>query len=308
MRILPLLSLLLLASALAAAAQISVEVLLDQDQYLRDESLPVKVRVTNRAGQTLQLGKDNDWLAFAVESLEGDVVSKLAEVPVTGEFILESARMATRQVDLTPCFDLSQVGRYTVTATIRIKEWNEEVSSKPKGFEIVRGTKLWQQDFGVPATDGAPEARRYTLQQASYRKQLKLYVRLTDLSENRVFRLFPLGPLVSFSQPEAQLDKASHLHVLFQTGARSFLFHVVNPEGDLVLRQTYEYTETRPTLRSNDEGHIYVAGGVRRLAASDLPPSLTSNPASVTTAPGPASTTNQPGPVAPKKNAKSPKK
>jgi len=156
MRILPLLSLLLLlASALAAAAQISVEVLLDQDQFLRDEALPVKVRVTNRAGQTLQLGKDNDWLALAVESLDGAVVSKLAEVPVTGEFTLESARMATRQVDLTPCFDLSQVGRYTVTATIRIKQWNEEVSSKPKEFEIVRGTKLWQQDFGVPAADGA---------------------------------------------------------------------------------------------------------------------------------------------------------
>jgi len=301
-------SLLLFASALAAAAQISVEIVLDQDQYLRDESLPVKVRVTNHSGQALQLGKDNDWLAFAVESLEGAVVSKLADVPVTGEFSLESARMATRQVDLTPCFDLSQVGRYTVTATIRIKEWNEEVASKPKGFEIVRGTKLWQQDFGVPASDAAPEVRRYTLQQASYRKQLKLYLRLTDRSENRVFRVFPLGPLVSFSQPEAQLDKASNLHVLFQTGARSFLFHVVNPEGELVLRQTYEYTETRPTLRSNDEGHIYVAGGVRRLAASDLPPSLTSNPASVTTAPGPASTTNQPGPVAPKKNAKSPKK
>src|SRR6266542_1288348 len=308
MRILPLMSLLLFASALAAAAQISVEIVLDQDQYLRDEPLPVKVRVTNHSGQALQLGKDNDWLAFAVESLEGAVVSKLADVPVTGEFSLESARMATRQVDLTPCFDLSQVGRYTVTATMRIKEWNEEVSSKPKGFEIVRGTKLWQQDFGVPASDAAPEVRRYTLQQASYRKQLKIYLRLTDRSENRVFRVFPLGPLVSFSQPEAQLDKASTLHVLFQTGARSFLFHVINPEGELVLRQTYEYTETRPRLRSNGEGNIYVAGGVRRLTASDLPMSLTSHPAAVPTAPGSASTTNQPGPVVPKQDAKPPKK
>src|SRR5438034_11774372 len=125
MRTFPAPVMLFLAWALRATGQITVEVVLDQDQFLRDEPLPVKVRVTNHAGQTLQLGKDNDWLAFAVESLDGTVVSKLAEVPVTGEFILESARMATRLVDLTPCYDLSQVGRYTVTATIRIKEWNE---------------------------------------------------------------------------------------------------------------------------------------------------------------------------------------
>src|SRR2546425_2018439 len=151
MRILPLTLVLLLASALLAAGQISIEVLIDQDQFLRDESLPVKVRITNRAGQTLHLGQDNEWLGFAVESLDGAVVSKLADVPVTGEFTLESAQTATRQVDLMPCFEVSQAGRYTVTATVKVKQWNEEISSKPRGFEIVRGTKLWEQAFGVPA-------------------------------------------------------------------------------------------------------------------------------------------------------------
>jgi len=149
---------------------------------------------------------------------------------------------------------------------------------------------------------------RYALQQASYRRQLKLYLRLTDVSENRVFRVFPIGPLVSFSQPEAQLDKASYLHVLFQTGARSFLFHVINPEGEVVLRQSYDYTETRPTLRANPEGRIYVGGGARHLTATDIPPSLTSNLAVPPPGPDSPLSTNKAGEVITKKDGKTPKK
>jgi hypothetical protein len=285
----------LLATVFAAVAQVSVEVVLDQDQFLRDEALPVKVRVTNRSGQAIELGKDNEWLSFAVESLEGKVVNKLSAPDVTGEFKLESARVATRQVDLEPSYDLGEPGRYSVTATVKIRAWNEEVSSVPRPFQIVRGTKLWEQEFGVPGTTGTPDARKYILQQANYQKSLKLYLRVADMSDNVVYRVFPLGQLVSFSQPEAQIDKSSCLHVLFQTGARSFLFQVVSPDGNLVLRQTFDYADRRPALRADAEGRVFVAGGLRRLAASDLPPSSTSDPSAPRSSPVlPAAETNSP--------------
>jgi hypothetical protein len=162
--------------------------------------------------------------------MQGHVLSRLSEVPVKGEFALESAEMATRLVDLMPHFEFGQPGRYQVTATVRIAAWNAETTSKAKNFEIVRGTKLWEQEFGLPAESGAPEVRKYALQQANYRKQLQLYVRLTDSNENRVFGMLPLGPLVSFSRPEAQIDKTSHFHVLFQTGARSFVYTMLDPQ------------------------------------------------------------------------------
>src|SRR4030095_17016010 len=161
-------------------AQVTVEVVLDQDQYLRDESLPVKVRITNRSGQTLHLGTEPDWLTFSIEGVEGARAAKLTEVPVPGEFSLESSLMADRLVDLMPYFDLSRPGRYLVTAVLKIKQWNEELGSPPKTFDIIRGAKIWEQEFGVPAKEGQPEVRKYALQQANYMKQLKLYLRLTD--------------------------------------------------------------------------------------------------------------------------------
>ena len=306
MRISPLLAAVLLSAVPAAWGQISVDVDVEQDQFLRDEGLPVQVRVTNRSGQALPLGREDDWLAFAVESLDGAVVTKLGPVPVTGEFSLASGSVAKQQVDLVPCYDLSQPGRYQVTATVRIKEWDKEFVSRPHPFEVVRGTKLWEQEFGVPTPGGAPETRKYILQQANYRKRLKLYVRVADSSDQRVFRVFPCGPLVSFNQPEAQVDKSGYLHVLFQTGAHTFLFCVVGPEGELVLRHTYDYTATRPTLRPNEEGRIFVSGGARHPTSADIPPSLTSAaPQPGGPAPG-AAPTNVP--AEPPKNDQAPKK
>src|SRR5258705_6740452 len=264
-----------LLAAASGRAQVLVEVVLDQERYLRDESLPVKVRITNRSGQALKLGREEDWLSFALESREGHNAPLLSDIPVKEEFTLPASMVATRRVDIAPYYNLSMPGRYTVTATVRIPEWNEEVASKAKVFEIVHGANLWEQLVGVPSDNAAaPDVRKYILQQA-HMKHLTLYVRVTDQNENKTYRLMPIGTLVSFSRPEPQVDKESNLHLLFQTGARSFSYSIITPKGDLILRQRYEYTRTRPVLRSGEDGRIYVAGGQRSFAADDLPPPIT---------------------------------
>jgi len=269
----------LLASVFCSAAQVSVEVVLDREQFLLNESLPVKVRIINHSGQLLHLGEQKNWLTFTIESRDGHIVTSLGDLPPTGDLSVESSMVAHRTLDLMPYYDLSKPGSYTVTASVNIKQWNEQVVSKAKPFDISRGSKLWEQEFGVPVASGSlPEARKYTLQQDNYGKRLMLYVRLTDLNENRVFKVFPAGPLVSFNRPEAQIDRLSNLHLLFQTGARSFLYEVISPDGDMLIRQTHDYTATRPVLRSGEDGKTFVAGGIRRPTANDLP--IPSAPAS----------------------------
>ena len=157
MRILSLTLVAFLASLPGATGQVTVEVLLDQKQFLRDEAVLAKVRVTNRSGQTLRLGDDAEWLSFSVEGTEGARAMQISDPPVAGAFTLESARMATRTVNLTPHFDLSQLGRYTVTATVKVKEWAGELSSGPRPLEIVRGLKVWEQEFGVPGGSGGTD-------------------------------------------------------------------------------------------------------------------------------------------------------
>ena len=117
----------------------------------------------------------------------------------------------------------------------------------------------------------SPEVRRYALEQANYlRSQLRLYLRLTD-ADGHVMKVFPLGPMVSFGNPEHQIDKESQLHVLYQNGARAFNYTVVDPNGEIVVRQTHDYVSTRPRLQLNEAGKVVVVGGSRRITASDVP-------------------------------------
>lgn len=251
-------------------AQVSVEVKLDQEQFLPGEPVLIAVRITNLSGQTLRLGETSDWLAISVESRDGFIVAKNADVPVIGPFVLQSAQVATKRIELTPYFDLNKPGRYSVIATVQIREWGEAFSSKPASFDIVEGAKLWEREYGVPSTNGPPEVRKYMLQQVNYLKQIKLYVRVMDAQSSRVYRVLCLGPIVSFGTPYPALDRQSNLHVLFQSGARTFLYCVVNPDGQLLKRETYEYAGTRPRLMANAEGEVTVVGGVRRNELREL--------------------------------------
>jgi hypothetical protein len=83
--------------------------------------------------------------------------------------------------------------------------------------------------------------------------------------------VFAIGPMVSFGRPEPQIDRASNLHVMHQDGASSFSYTVFNSQGDLLTRQTYDYIESRPRLRLDDDGNVSVVGGTRRVAANDFP-------------------------------------
>jgi hypothetical protein len=265
----------LVAGSVALMAQITVEVSLDQEQYLAGEQMIAAVKITNFSGRTLRLGADSSWLKFAVEADSGRAVERLSDPAVLEEFDLPSSSKGTRRADLAPCFDLTHPGRYRVTATLRVPPGDTEILSKPQALNVISGARVWEQLFGLPQAS-APnaadtEVRKYILLATTSQKQSRLYVRITDEREARLFRVFPLGPLISFSRPEAQVDKNGQLHVLFQTGARAFGYSVVRPDGELQVREIYQYSTSRPSLRADAEGTITVAGGVRMFTAADLP-------------------------------------
>jgi len=107
------------------------------------------------------------------------------------------------------------------------------------------------------------------LQQANYLKgKLRLYLRVMDGSGSKVFRVIPIGGILSFSRPEPQIDKHSNLHLLYQNWAHSSSYTVFNPNGELLERETYDYSDSRPRLQVDEQGRISVVGGVRRITSN----------------------------------------
>lgn len=236
-----------------------------------DEALPIKVRITNLSGQPIQLGHDPDWLNFQIQFEEPNATLHTAQIPANDPYTLQSAKTVVRQINLMPYFRFNRVGQYSISATIRIKNWDQDFTSAPKVIQIGSGFSLWEQEFGVPTTNSAPDMRKYTLLQANNANRLMLYFRLTDASETHIYRVFPIGQLVSFSKPEAQLDKDSNLHVLSQFGPRSFIYMVLTPQGEIQTRQCYDYSDTRPVLRPKND-KVVVTGGIRHITDEDIPP------------------------------------
>lgn len=270
-----LLALSLFAAAPALRAQVTVELVYEQEHYLADEPFVVGIRIKNFAGQTLHLGQDPDWVKFNIQGNNNYVVPKVGDVPVTGEFEVESATAVTRRVDLAPYFQLNRPGHYKVSATVALREINKVVTTAPRTFDISSGTKIWEQEFGVPGTGEngkSPEVRKYAVIHTTYQNHPRLYVRLSDPVDPRRVRVFSLGGSLNFSKPEMQVDKHSQLHLLNQYGSKSFNYCVVSPDGELLTHHTYDYTnETRPALSVDKKGEIVVAGGVRRITTADVP-------------------------------------
>jgi len=212
-------------------------------------------------------------LNFTVTKRDGTVARRLGLVPVMDPFALQSSQSKDRVVDLMPYYDL-EPGRYQVVATVNIRAWNNQFSSKASAFEVVKGVKIWEQTVGIPqgeAVPAPPELRRYVLLQARYLKRMYLYARVTGPADNKVYRVFPLGEIVNFVPVDHRVDRQSQLHVLFQDGARSFNYSVVDPDGRLLKRQRYDYFQSRPSLDGDEDGRVKVAGGIRRMVSTDYP-------------------------------------
>jgi hypothetical protein len=266
-------------AVLKTAAQVAVEIKFDQEQYLPNEPLVAHVKVRNDSGQTLHLAESETWLTFVVEGTEGTQFVRQRRMPKVKDqpFDLESSKTASINVDLAPCWELTKTARYKVTATVFVPAFNEKFASAAKPFLIGSGSQMWEQAFGVPpevspvGADGRPEVRKYKLVQTNPGAEAKMFVRVTDKFDEDM-RVIQIGPLVSFSRPEPQVDRWCNLHVLYQTGAKAFLYTMINCDGMVIARERHDQTDTRPTLRVNQEGRISVAGGIRRYTNDDLPP------------------------------------
>jgi hypothetical protein len=270
-------------SSISATAQVKVEITAEQDTFLPGEPLTAITRISNRTGQPLRFGSAEDWLTFTVEASPGGPVQKLSDPVVKGEFTLPSGSRATKRVDLSPYFSLTQPGRYLVSASVKVPGWNQESPSQPFFFNVIEGSHLWEQEFGVPgSSDGStpPEVRKYILQQANYLKnKLRLYVRITDSTGARVFKTIPVGTVLTFSRPQPEIDDQNNLHLLYQSWAHTFAYFVYSPNGDLLKSAMYDYIGERPRIARDPKGHLTVVGGILRDPAKQVEPDsiLTTN-------------------------------
>ncbi len=249
-----------------------------QTLYLPGETIELDIAIRNLSGGPLVFSANEEWLEINVVSVvkqsgEGVTLQRLKPVFVNESFILGNSLAAKSRVEISQCFDLTRPGRYKVSGSANYRGARAAAEAEPIIIQITSGAKIWEQEFGVrvPDSEAPPETRKYQIQRLTNLKDMRLYATVTDAGEANILRQVRLGRTAANDTPLAKLDRLSYLHVLHQSDARLFTHTVLNPDGDLLRRETFESSGPRPMLRQEEDGRVVVFNGVLRPRADDLP-------------------------------------
>jgi len=265
----------LLASA--ARAQIQVDLKFKRIPHVAYEPVIATVNITNLAGRDIELrdAAGQRWFGFEITANEGRFLPPLpqeSEPPLK----IEAGKTVTRKVNLTPKFPINDLGPYHVRANVYLADLNKFFYSQGKVFQVGDARAIWQRTVGVPdGMQGAGAVRTYSLLSNRFPDHTKLYVRVEDKTTGAVYSTFPLGRVIAFDEPQAELDPANRLHVLHCAAPRTWAYSQIGLNGELLSRSTFMETKTRPRLRRNPDGVVAVKGGIL-----DAPVQTTQNPAS----------------------------
>lgn len=267
-----------------ASAQIQVELKFPRVQYIAYEPLFATVKITNLAGRDIELREENGqpWFGFEVTANEGRFLApntREGEPPLR----IESGKTVTRKINLTPNFPVQELGAYHVRANVYFADLNKFFYSQAKVVQVGEARPIWQRTVGVPeGTPGAGSVRTYSLLSNRFPDHTKLYVRVEDKTTGAVYNTFPLGRVIAFDDPQAELDQGNRLHVLYCAAPRTWSYAEVGLNGELLARQTFIETKTRPRLRRAPDGALAVKGGILDAPVQSNPASkLSARPPSV---------------------------
>lgn len=287
-------SILLACLSLCAArgyAQIEIALDFDSPSFMRYEPIMAHVKISNFTGHTIGLFnyRGKSWLSFYVSRPSGEEVDSLGV-----EYDLHQVQVAggdtlTINVNLTPGYNIRDPGLYRVMATVYSASYNRQFSSNIRQFDLTTGRKLWEETVAVLSTNAAAAAditssnltaattgsstneplaipapedlRTYALLAKHVQHGERLYARVEDQAKNVVYGMIQLGVLVGFGRPDAMIDRLSHLHVLHQVGSREFAYADIGPDGKVVIRKLYSNLRSKPELRADESGNVFVYGG-----------------------------------------------
>lgn len=239
--------------------QLDIDLQIGRRQYIPYESIPLAVRLTNRAGKELLLHGDGrkSWLNVIVTDQRGNPVA-----PSNGAMNFRAAkvpmgRAVAKQIDLRAHFPMSSFGKYTVSAVVSLPT-GETFQSPRKTFDITKGRTLYEQRVGLGG-----KARDYRLISFAPGRTSYLYFQAELVDRRSVVATYPIGELMQHRRPEATVDKDGKLHVLYLGAPDRHIHVLIDSTGKVAKRTIYRRGASGdPRLVAFANGEVQVAGGM----------------------------------------------
>jgi hypothetical protein len=271
-----------------AQAQIQVELKLKRLQYIAYEPVVATLIITNLAGRDVELHDDRGqhWFGFEVSGKEGQPIAPATPDAPEPALKVEAGKTITRKINLTPIYPVHDLGTYHVRANVYFADLNKFFYSQPKVFEVTNARPIWQKTVGVPeGTSGGGSVRTYSLLTNRFADHTSLYVRVENKDSGAVYATYSLGRIITFDEPQEEIDRANQLHVLHCAAPRTWAYSHVGLNGELLKQETFMETKSRPRLHHRADGAIAVSGGMLEApvprAERNAAPKLSTRPAEI---------------------------
>jgi hypothetical protein len=250
--------------AVSARAQIQVDLKLPRLQYIAYEPVVAKLTITNLAGRSIDLrdSEGQTWFGFEITGSEGQPIAPVtlnkSEIPLN----IPAGKTVTQKINLTPLYAVHDFGAYRVRAHVYFADLSKFFYSQTKVFQVTDARPIWQKTVGIPEGSRASgNTRTYSLLSNRFPNHTALYVRVEDKSTGDVYATYSLGRIISFEEPQAELDRANQLHILHCTAPRNWIYSRVGLNGELLAHSAFTESKTRPRLRHASDGAVIVFGG-----------------------------------------------
>jgi hypothetical protein len=268
-------------------AQIQVDLKLPRLQFIAHEPVIATLGITNLAGRDVDLhdADGQSWFGFEVTGAEGQPIGLAGATTEQLPLRIEAGKRVTRKINLTPLYQVHDFGTYHVRAHVYFSDLSKFFYSQTKVFEVTDARPIWQRTVGIP--EGNPEsgaARTYSLLSNRFPDHTSLYVRVEDKDSGIVYATYSLGRIISFDEPQAELDQTNRLHVLHCAAPRNWSYSEIGLNGELLAHSSFMETKSRPRLTHTPAGDVTVRGGTIEAppaagAARSTAPKLSDRPA-----------------------------
>jgi hypothetical protein len=271
--------------AAAAQAQIQVGLKLKRLQYIAYEPVVATLTITNLAGRDVELrdAADLHWFGFEVTTGEGRSLGPMTKDSPEPPLTIETGKTVTRRINLAPIYPVHDFGTYHLRANVYFADLGKFFYSSTKVFQVTDARPIWQKTVGMPDGVGGGNTRTFSLLSNRFPDHTSLYVRVENKESGVVYSTFSLGRGIASDDPEAEFDRANQLHVLHCAAPRSWAYARIGLNGELIERDVFMETKSRPHLRHTADGMIAVRGGMRESLIAQSPrnaaPKLSTRPA-----------------------------
>jgi len=252
-----------LTGAEQCAGQIRIGLEFKRCLFVLYEPVVAVVSIDNLSGRPLVLENTDEhrWFGFTIETGDGRPIAPNNPDYELAPVAIAPGEKLTRAVNLTPLFPIQEFGPYRIKATVYAGGFERFFSSPPETIEVTDGRPVWQEVVGVPGGDGKPALRTVTLLSHKLSRSTRLYARIEDKQNGRIYAMHQLGPFLTFGRPDVMLDLRNEVHILQNSAPKQLLYTHLGLAGEILGQQAYLERGTRPSLVKDGSGEVKVVGG-----------------------------------------------